>query len=88
MTNWENVWEGVDKNWKPLDFHDKHILNGLAVASWISMLAFLFFALFTAVTRSDEAALLMIAFLFAWLWSGITYIRIRRAKRKFIRLIE
>jgi chromate transport protein ChrA len=88
MTNWESVWGNTEKNWKPIDFHDKHILKGLLVASWISMLAFFCFALFTVITKSDVAALLMIAFLFVWLWSGITYIRIKRAKRKYVTVIQ
>jgi len=88
MINWQSAWGNADKNWKPVDFHNKHILDGLVVASWISMLAFFCFALFAVVSRSDAAALVMIACLFAWLASGITYIQIKRSKRKLIRIIE
>lgn len=81
MTNYGSIWEKADNNWTPIDFKDCHILNILLVSSWVALISFSLFAVFTLLTGSDVAALFMLAAAFCWLACSIAYIRIRRARR-------
>jgi hypothetical protein len=88
MTSYDSVWGNADDKWTPIDFHDCHILNILLVCSWVALVAFSFFAIFTLITSSDVAALLLLASGAVWMTCGIAYIRIRRSRRKLLKVIQ
>lgn len=84
MTNYQNVWGPVQKKWSRIDYRDSHILTVLTVCAWIAMISFFVFAGFSALTRSNAAAIAMLISLGVWLACGISVIRIRRGRRKFL----
>ena len=87
MTNYDSIWGNADNNWIRIDFRECYILNVLLVICWVAVVGFAIFALFTLATGSDVSALFMIACGFIWVGCGISYIRIRRVRRKIIKVI-
>jgi hypothetical protein len=85
--DYESVW-GTERNWKPVDLEKTHVCMAALVGSWIAMVASFVFIVFTILTRSEVASILMIAAMLAWMGCGITYIRIRRNIRKNVQVIE
>jgi hypothetical protein len=78
MTDYQNVWGSVHKEWSKIGYHDSHLLTTLTVGAWAGMLSFFVFAAFSVLTRSDVAAVAMLLSLAVWLACGISVIRIRR----------
>lgn len=87
MNNYGSVWGKADNNWTRIDFHDCHILNVILVCSWMCLISFSFFAVFTLLTGSEVAALFMLASALVWLGCGLAYIRIRRSRRNLFKVI-
>lgn len=86
--DYQSVWGAADKDWRPVDFQKTQICTVTLVSGWISMVASFVFVVFTIVTRSELASVLMIASMLAWIGSGVAYIRIRRNMRRNIKVIE
>ena len=83
-TDYEHIWGASRKEWCSVDFKEKQVSSALLVLTWMGMLSFFVFAIFSMVTRSDWAAVLMIASLLIWVGCGIAIIRIRRTHRKMV----
>jgi hypothetical protein len=88
MTNWEAAWASETKNWQTVKLPHSHSLYVLSAVAWVSVAAFVFFAAFTVLANSDVASLFMIASLFVWLASGVAYIKIKRARKNAIKVIQ
>jgi hypothetical protein len=88
MTDYQHIWGRAQKNWRVIDFKDKYVMNILLVWTWVSMIGFFVFAVFSIISRSNTASILMIASLLIWIGCGISIIRIKRAKRKYIMVLH
>lgn len=63
-------------------------MNVLMVVAWISMVTSIFFGVYTIISKSDVSGVLMVFCLVVWVASGLSYIRIRRSKRRIITVIQ
>lgn len=86
MTDYGQIWGKAPKDWCNINFREKQISSALLVAAWMGMIAFVIFGIFSMVTRSDWAAILMIASILTWVGSGIAIVRVRRTQRKLLML--
>lgn len=86
MTDYQHVWGSVQKEWSRIDYRDSQLLTVLIVFAWVSMLGFFVFAAFSMLTRSDLAIIAMMTTLGGWLACGISIIRIRRGRQKFLKI--
>jgi hypothetical protein len=86
QTNYQNVWGPVQKRWSPIDYRQSHILTVMTVWAWIGMITFFVAAGLSLLTRSDAATITMLISLGVWLACGISVIRIRRGRRKFLKI--
>ena len=86
MTDYQHVWGPVQKKWSRIDYRDSHILTMLTVFAWMGMISFFVFAAFSLFATSDAAVIGMLLSLGAWLACGISVIRIRRRRRKFLKI--
>jgi len=87
MTNYDRIdqmWGGVQKEWKVVRLQDKYLSSVLMVAAWTGMIAFFIFGTLSLVTKSHGITLWMLASLILWVTSGIAAVRIRRVGRKLI----
>jgi hypothetical protein len=84
MRNYDHVWGGAYQGWNTIKFQDQHLSTAFTILAWAGMICFFVFGIFSLVTRSDEAALLMLAALIVWVTSGIIVIRVRRRGRKLV----
>ena len=84
MTDYHHFWGNAQKAWKTIDFKDSRIVNVLLVWAWIGMISFIVFGAFSALTKSNTAAILMILSMFVWLGCGISVVRIKRSRRKYL----
>ena len=85
-TNYQNVWGSVQEKWSRIDYRDSHVLTALTVGAWISMVLFFVFVSFSVLTRWSPAPVATLLSLAAWLGCGISVIRIRRGRRKFLKI--
>jgi hypothetical protein len=86
MTDYHDVWGRSAKSWCKIDPRDSSILVILTVAAWIGMIGFFVFGALSALTSSDVIVALMLVSIAIWLGSGISAIRIRRGRRKFLKI--
>jgi hypothetical protein len=86
MTDYHDVWGGTAKSWCKIDPRDNSILAILTVVAWMGMIAFFVFGGFSLLTNSDVGLMLMLFSLAVWLACGISAIRIRRRRRKFLKI--
>jgi len=84
MRNYDHVWGGAYHSWNTIKFQDRHLSTAFTILAWAGMICFFVFGIFTLVTRSDEAGLLVLAALIVWVTSGIIVIRVRRRGRKLV----
>ena len=83
MQNYQDIWGGSN-TWRTVSLQDKYLSSVLIVLAWMGMICFFVFGLFALLTKSDLAAILMIAALLTWVTSGIAVIRLKRTKRKVV----
>ena len=86
MTDYHHVWAHTEKCWNQIDYRQSQLLTVLTVGAWIGMVAFFVFVSFSLLTQNDNATIAMLLSLAVWLFSGISAIRIRRGRRKFLRI--
>ncbi len=86
MTDYQHVWGPVQKKWCQIDYRSKQIEIILSVCAWMGMALFFVFLAFSLLGRSNAAATGMLLSLAFWLICGISAIRIRRGRRKFLRI--
>jgi hypothetical protein len=86
MTNYQNVWGSAQKKWSRIDYRDSHLLTALTVWAWVGMISFFVCASFSVLAGSNAAAVAMLVSLGLWLGCGISVIRIRRGRRKFLKI--
>jgi hypothetical protein len=84
MTDYEHIWGNASKQWCNINFKEKQISSALLALAWIGMISFFIFAAFTILTKSDVAAILMIASILVWLAGGIAIVRMRRTQKKLV----
>lgn len=84
MTNFENVWGGTGKGWSFIDYRRTQLLTALQVIAWLGMILFFVFGAFTWFTQTSGATIAMVGSLGVWLAAGISAIRIRRGRRRFL----
>jgi hypothetical protein len=86
MTDYQHVWGQAEKKWSPIDFRGSQILTILTVCAWAGMVLFFVCGAFSLLTRTDGATIAMLFALALWLCAGISAIRIRRGRRRFLRV--
>jgi len=88
MTNYEQAWGAINKQWQSIDYRGSHLLNMLTVFAWAAMVGFFLFALLSMATRSNAAVIAMLVSVAVWMACGIAVIRIRRSARRLVTLIK
>jgi hypothetical protein len=84
MTDYQHVWGPVRSRWSLIDYRASQLLNLLTVWAWIGMISFFISVAIVLVARSNAANIAMLISLALWIGCGISVIRIRRARRKFL----
>ena len=84
MTDYGQIWGKAPKQWCNIDFKERQISSALLVIAWMGMISFFIFGAFTLLTKTDSAAICMIASVLVWLGSGIAVIRIRRTQKGLV----
>jgi len=87
MTNYHDIWGPAQRRWSRVDIRGDNTLTILTVCAWIGMILFFVFLAFLLLTKSDAATITMWLTLAVWLACGISAIRIRRKRRRFLRVM-